>query len=60
MLTVGDGENFAAEGATGTIAFVREGTRIRFDVNLEAAKRARLVISSRLLQVSRNLGEKRQ
>ena len=60
VLTVGDGEDFAGEKATGTIGFVREGTRIRFDVNLEAAKRARLVISSRLLQVSRNLGEKRQ
>ncbi len=59
VLTVSDAENFAGDGAAGTIGFVRQEGRVRFDVNLEAAKRSRLVISSRLLQVSRNYGEKR-
>jgi hypothetical protein len=52
ILVVGEAPGFAKSG-TGTIEFVREGNRVRFEVNVEVAKRCRLSISSRLLQVAR-------
>jgi hypothetical protein len=53
VLTVSDAARFATRG--GMIEFVREEDRVRFDVNLEAAKRCGLNISSRLLRVARNV-----
>lgn len=52
VLTVGDTSTFLHEG--GTIRFVRTGDRLRFDVNLPAANRAGLEISSKLLRVARD------
>ncbi|MGB3624016.1 YfiR family protein [Ketobacter sp. MCCC 1A13808] len=53
ILTIGDGEEFADRG--GVIALVREGDRIRFDINLTRAKQSRLQISSKLLQLGRKV-----
>jgi hypothetical protein len=50
-LTVGDTPRFAARG--GVIGFTMERQRIRFEVNLDAAKRAGIRISSRLLRLAR-------
>lgn len=51
VLTVGEAEEFAERG--GVIGFVKESNRIRFEINLEAASRAGLRVSSRLLQLAR-------
>lgn len=51
VLTVSDTPGFASRG--GAIEFLLEKGRVRFDVSTEAAKRAGLSISSRLLQVAR-------
>lgn len=53
VLTVSDTARFTSRG--GMIEFVREDDRVRFDVNLGAAKRSGLQISSRLLRVARNV-----
>lgn len=53
VLTVGEGTRFLHEG--GMIAFVLESRRVRFDINQTAAARAGLLISSRLLNVARNV-----
>jgi hypothetical protein len=53
VLTVGDTADFLARG--GVVTFVRDGERIRFDVNMTAALRAGLTISSRLLRVARRV-----
>ncbi|HJR61300.1 MAG TPA: YfiR family protein [Vicinamibacterales bacterium] len=58
VLTVGDADRFVAGG--GTIQFVLDQGRVRFDVNLESAKRAGLTISSRLLRVARHIGGQAQ
>jgi hypothetical protein len=50
VLTVGDDESFAPRG--GVIGFVREGERVSFEINLEAAERSRLTVSSKLLKVA--------
>ena len=55
VLTVGDVENFAAAG--GMINLVVEEQKIRFEINLESAERAGLKISSRLLQLAKNVRE---
>lgn len=52
ILVVGEAQGFAEKGE-GTIQFIREDTRVRFEVNVEVAKRCGLSISSRLLQVAR-------
>lgn len=49
-LTVGEGTGFLARG--GTIAFVEVSQTVRFEVNLDAARRARLRISSRVLSLA--------
>lgn len=54
ILVVGEAPGFAKSGA-GSIEFVRENTRVRFEVNMEVAKRCGLSISSRLLQVAREI-----
>ncbi len=48
ILTVSDAKDFAARG--GMIQFVTENNRIRLRINLEAAKAAQLVLSSKLLR----------
>ena len=48
VLTVGDVEGFAARG--GMIRFVNDNNKVRFRINVEAAKAASLTISSKLLR----------
>jgi hypothetical protein len=50
VLTVGDQPEFLKRG--GMIQFVLEGNRVRFQVNLTAAKKAGLNLSSELLKVA--------
>lgn len=49
-LTIGDNEDFVAMG--GMIAFKKEGNRVRFQINPDAATRAGLKISSKLLRLA--------
>ena len=51
VLTVGEGANFIREG--GMISFVIENRRVRFDINQNAADKASLRLSSKLLSVAR-------
>jgi hypothetical protein len=51
VLTVGETDGFAQAG--GVINFVLEEGRVRFEVNQDAAQRARLRLSSRLLALAR-------
>ena len=53
VLTVGESEHFAQEG--GMIGFVLTENKIRFEINLEAAQKAKLKISSRLLALAKNV-----
>lgn len=53
VLTVGESRDFAAGG--GMIGLVMEDTRIRFEVNLRAAKEKRLSISSKLLSLAKRV-----
>jgi hypothetical protein len=50
ILTVGEMTQFAARG--GIIQFSMEDQHVRFDINLEAASRAGLKISSKLLALA--------
>ena len=50
ILTVGDQPDFLKRG--GMIQFVLEGNKVRFEVNLTAAKKAGLTLSSELLKVA--------
>ncbi len=51
VLTVGETEGFAGLG--GIINFILEENRVRFEINIDAADRARLKISSKLLKLAR-------
>jgi YfiR/HmsC-like len=51
ILTIGETPGFAVRG--GIINLTLEGNRVRFEVNIEAAKQANLNISSRLLALAR-------
>jgi hypothetical protein len=51
ILTVGETPGFAEHG--GVIRFVLEDNRVRFEVNVDAARQADLTISSRLLTLAR-------
>jgi hypothetical protein len=51
ILTIGDAPGFARRG--GIINFTLEDNKVRFEVNVEAAKHADLTISSRLLTLAR-------
>jgi hypothetical protein len=53
VLTVGEAPDFLRRG--GMIAFVVDGGRVRFDINLSAAAARGLMLSSRLLQVARTI-----
>jgi hypothetical protein len=51
VLTVGDMKGFARAG--GVVQFVIEEDKVRFMINIDAADRAKLKISSKLLRLSR-------
>ena len=51
ILTIGDAPGFARRG--GIMNFTLEDNKVRFEVNVEAAKHADLTISSRLLTLAR-------
>lgn len=51
ILTIGDSPGFARRG--GIMNFTLEDNKVRFEVNVEAAKHADLTISSRLLTLAR-------
>jgi uncharacterized protein DUF4154 len=51
VLTVGDKKDFARDG--GVIGFRLEGNKVRFDINVDAARRSGLRISSKLLRLAR-------
>jgi hypothetical protein len=51
VLLVGDGEGFAETG--GVIELYTENRKVSFAVNLRAAERARLELSSELLSLAR-------
>lgn len=54
ILTVGDAEGFLKSG--GIIRFVTEENKIHFRINVEAAKRLNLVISSKVLRLAEIVG----
>ena len=51
VLTVGETVNFAAAG--GIINFKRDAGKVSFEINVYAAQRARLKISSKLLSLAK-------
>lgn len=51
VLTIGETPGFASRG--GIINLTLEGNKVRFEVNIEAAKQANLNVSSRLLALAR-------
>ena len=53
VLAVGDSPEFLDHG--GTIAFALVNDRVRFDVNVVAAQRAGVTISSKLLRIAREV-----
>ena len=54
ILTVGDSENFAHQG--GVVRLLLEKNKIRLRINIEAAKAARLTISSKVLRAAELVG----
>jgi hypothetical protein len=58
VLTVGEGDDFLEQG--GMIRFVLEQNRVRFDINLDAAERGRLKLSSKLLRLARSVDPQRR
>lgn len=55
VLTIGDSEGFAVRGSM--INFFMEDRKVRFEINLDAAHRARLNISSQLLRLAKIVRE---
>jgi hypothetical protein len=53
VLTVGETEHFAQQG--GIIGFCLEQNKIRFEINLEAAGKAKLKISAKLLTLAKTV-----
>ena len=53
MLTVAEQDTFLNDG--GVIRFLNENNKVRFSVNLEAARAANLTISSELLKLAREV-----
>jgi hypothetical protein len=51
VLTVGEMENFAQRG--GIICLKKENNRIVFEINLDAAKRAKLSMNAQLLKLAK-------
>jgi YfiR/HmsC-like len=59
ILTVGESEDFIQQG--GMIGFCLQENKVRFDINLQAANRANLKISSRLLLLAKSVvGDSKQ
>ena len=56
LLTVSDARNFTRRG--GVIELFSEGNRLRFNINLDNARRAGLRISSSLLQLASHVEER--
>jgi uncharacterized protein DUF4154 len=54
VLTVGDTAGFLEAG--GMIQFLSENDRVRFAINVDAASRARLKLSSKLLSLAKVVG----
>jgi hypothetical protein len=57
VFSVGESAGFASHG--GVAGFFVEQGRVRFEINPDAAKRARLVVSSRLLALARIVTDSR-
>jgi len=55
ILSVSDREGFAKSG--GIIEFFRQNNRIKLKMNLSAAKKARIRISSKLIRLAEEVGE---
>lgn len=53
LLTVGEAEGFAQAG--GVVGFVRDGARLRFDLNRDAATRQQLRLPAELLKIARQV-----
>lgn len=53
VLTVGESENFLSLG--GVISLLLEDGKVRFDIDLDHARRARIDISSKLLNLARQV-----
>lgn len=53
ILTVGEADGFLTGG--GIIRFVLEQNKVRFDINLQAAERSGLTMSSKLLRLARTV-----
>ena len=53
VLTISELDRFCQMG--GVIQFAMEDQRIRFDVNLDSARRARLTLSSKLLRLAKTV-----
>lgn len=51
LITVGDSENFARRG--GIIGFYTDGRKVRFEINVAAARRKGVKLSSELLRLGR-------
>ncbi len=58
VLTVGETDDFLGRG--GVVKFILEEGRIRFEINQDAAARAQLRISSRLLRLARPMDSRRE
>jgi hypothetical protein len=56
VLVVGESSHFIQQG--GTVGFLSEENTVRFEVNLDAAQRARLNISATLLSVAKTVIDK--
>jgi len=56
VLLVGEESGFAKQGAV--VNFFIESNRVRFEINTEAARRAQLKISSKLLSLAKIVGNK--
>jgi hypothetical protein len=57
VLTVGEGEGFAQKG--GILGLALEQSLVQFEVNIAAAQRAGLVISSKILRLGHVVGDAR-
>lgn len=57
VLTVGDIPDFASRG--GMIQFYKDQNKIRFRINIQAAKEAHLSVSAKLLQLAEVVPERR-
>jgi hypothetical protein len=56
VLTISDTKGFLEAG--GTINFVMEGKKVRFEINMASAKRSKLEVRSKLLRLAKRVVEK--